>query len=81
MGDGKKEAYFLVEGRGLVRLISLIVAVWSAYTVIDAASRAWNSGLRYTFSGDWRDITYVVGMLILMMVFGSVALRGKFSIP
>jgi hypothetical protein len=81
MGDHKSEPYFLVEGRGLVRLISLVVAVFAAYTVIDAASRAWNHGLRYAFGGDWRQIVEFVGMLIIMIVFGSVALKGKFSIP
>jgi uncharacterized membrane protein len=83
MGDQKGQPYFLVEGRGLVRMISLVVAVFAAFPVIDAASRVWNHGFRYAFSGNWNwtDIVNVVGMLIIMIVAGSVALKGKFSIP
>jgi len=81
MGDQKKEPYFLVEGRGLVRLISLIVAIFAAYPVFNAASRIWNDGFRYAFRGDWSEVIEVVGMLIIVMVAGSVALKGKFSIP
>jgi len=80
MGDEHKP-YFLVEGRGLVRFISLLVAVFAAFPVIDMVSRVWNDGFRYAFHGDWKQVVEVVGMLIIMMIAGSVALKGRFSIP
>lgn len=81
MGDQKGQPYFLVEGRGLVRLISLIVAIFAAYPVFNMASRVWNDGIRHAFHGDWSEVIEVVGMLIIVIVSGSVALKGKFSIP
>jgi uncharacterized membrane protein len=81
MGDEKSKAYFQVEGRGLVRLISLIVAIFAAYPVFDMASRIWNHGIRYAFHGDWVEVITIVGMLVIVIIAGSVALKGKFSIP
>jgi uncharacterized membrane protein len=81
MGDPNRQPYFQVEGRGLVRLISLIVAIFAAYPVFNMASRVWNHGFRYAFHGDWADVISVLGMLVIVMVAGSVALKGKFSIP
>jgi len=81
MGDQKGQPYFLVEGRGLVRLISLIVAIFAAYPVFNMASRVLNDGIRHAFHGDWSEVIEVVGMLIIVIVSGSVALKGKFSIP
>ncbi|HZL72925.1 MAG TPA: hypothetical protein VFC86_10720 [Planctomycetota bacterium] len=80
MGDEHKP-YFLVEGRGLVRFISLVIAVFAAFPVIDRVSDVWNNGMRYAFHGDWKEVVEVIGMLILMLIAGSVALKGKFSIP
>lgn len=81
MGDHKGEPYFLIEGRGLVRLIALVVAVVAAIPVFNRAARAWTHGFDNLFSGGWNEAIMVVGMLIIMMVAGSVALKGKFSIP
>ena len=81
MGEQKGQPYFVVEGRGLVRMISLIVAIFAAYPVFEMASRVWNHGFRYAFHGDWVEVISVVGMLCIVIVAGSVALKGKFSIP
>jgi len=81
MGDGHKEPYLNIEGRGLVRLIALIVAVFAAIPVINRATAAWRNGFDGLFHGGWNEVIMVVGMLILMIVAGSVALKGKFSIP
>lgn len=81
MGDGSKEPYFLIEGRGLVRLIALIVAVFAAIPVVRKISYAFNHGFPGMFSGSWEEVANIVLMLIIMMVAGSVALKGKFSIP
>jgi len=81
MGDHKGEPYFLIEGRGLVRLIALIVAVVAAIPVINRASDAWRNGFNHLFAGGWTEAIWIVGMLMIMMVAGSVAFKGKFSIP
>jgi hypothetical protein len=64
-----------------VRLISLIVAVFAAIPVINRVSMVWNEGFRYAFGRSWDEVIMVVCMLIVMIVAGSVALKGKFSIP
>jgi hypothetical protein len=81
MGDGQKNPYLNIEGRGLVRLIALVVAVVAAIPVINRASDAWRFGFDGLFRGGWNEGIMVVGMLIVMIVAGSVALKGKFSIP
>ncbi|HTF57713.1 MAG TPA: hypothetical protein VK661_10810 [Planctomycetota bacterium] len=81
MGDQKKEPYFLIEGRGLVRLVALVAAVVAAIPVLNRASDAWRYGFDHLFSGGWNEAIMVVGMLIIMIVAGSVSLKGKFSIP
>ncbi len=81
MGDPNRQPYFLIEGRGLVRLIALVVAVVAAIPVINRAARAWTHGFDNLFGGGWTEAIWIVGMLMIMMVAGSVALKGKFSIP
>mgnify|MGYP003578163946 CR=1 FL=1 len=81
MGDGSKEPYFMIEGRGLVRFISLIVAIFAAMPIVRKVSILINDGFRHVFEEGWSEVFMVVGMFILMLVAGSVALKGKFSIP
>lgn len=81
MGDQKGQPYFLVEGRGLVRLIALIAAIVAAIPVMDRVTVAYRSGFDSLFRGGWMEAIWLVGMLVIMMVAGSVALKGKFSIP
>lgn len=81
MGDGHKDPYLNIEGRGLVRLVAFVVAIVAAIPVINRASSAWRSGFDHLFHGGWNEAIMVVGMLIVMIVAGSVALKGKFSIP
>lgn len=81
MSDPNRQPYFLIEGRGLVRLIAFVVAIVAAIPVLNRASEAWRAGGDNLFSGGWTEAIWVVGMLIIMIVAGSVALKGKFSIP
>ena len=81
MGDEKGQPYFLIEGRGLVRLIALVVAVFAAIPVVRKVSYAFNYGFPGMFDGRWEEVVNIVLMLLIMMVAGSVALKGKFSIP
>jgi hypothetical protein len=82
MGDPNRQPYFQIEGRGLVRLICFVIAICAAIPVVKKVSLIINNGLRYAFNaGDWTDVFMIVVMLIIMMVAGSVALKGKFSIP
>jgi len=81
MGDQKGQPYFLIEGRGLVRFIALIVAVFAAIPIFRKVSYAFNYGFSGMFSGEWQEVASLVVSLIFMLVAGSVALKGKFSIP
>jgi hypothetical protein len=81
MGEQTREPYFLIEGRGLVRLIALIIAVVAAIPVLNRAADAWRNGASHLFHGGWSEAIEIVLMLIIMIVAGSVALKGKFSIP
>lgn len=81
MGEQKSPPYLNIEGRGLVRLISLVVAVFAAVPVFNRAADAWSYGFSNLFHRGWDEVIMVVGMLIAMIVAGSVALKGKFSIP
>ena len=81
MGDGSKEPYFLIEGRGLVRFIALVVAVFAAIPIVRKVSYAFNYGFSGMFSGEWQEVANLMLMLIIMLIAGSVALKGKFSIP
>ena len=81
MGEQSREPYFLIEGRGLVRLIALIVAVFAAIPVVRKVSYIFNYGFPGVFDGRWEEVVSIILMLLIMMVAGSVALKGKFSIP
>ena len=81
MGDQKGQPYLNIEGRGLVRLIALVAAVVAALPVMDRVTIAYRSGFDQLFRGGWMEAIWLVGMVTIMMVAGSVALKGKFSIP
>lgn len=83
MGEQKAPPYFQVEGRGLVRLIAFVIAIVAAIPIVKKISIMIDGGgFAYAFRhGDWTEALMVVGMLVIMMVAGSVALKGKFSIP
>ena len=82
MGDGSKEPYFLIEGRGLVRFISLIVAIFAAMPIVKKVSIMINDGMRHVFEQGWSEVIVIVGMFILMLVAGSVALKiSKAQLP
>ena len=81
MGDQKGQSYFLIEGCGLVRFIALIVAVFAAIPIFKKVSYAFNHGFPGMFTGEWDEVAKLVFSLIIMLVAGGVALKGKFSIP
>ncbi|HEU4338915.1 MAG TPA: hypothetical protein VFS19_02505 [Planctomycetota bacterium] len=64
-----------------MRFIAFVVAIVAAVPVLNRATEAWRRGGDGLFSGGWTEAIWIVGMVVIMIVAGSVALKGKFSIP